>query len=241
MPRLTAYERYAREGALVLGGAAAILLQLGDPVVARGVAAHSGFARDPAGRLRRTLRYVYAVGLGDDERMRHAAAAVDGAHAGVPGARDASRQLWVAATLYWTGVRAHRAIVGPLGPGAADEIYAESARLGTVLQVPSELWPADRAAFDRYWRDAVGELVIGDDARSVARLLLHPVSAPWWMRGLMPIVRGTTAALLPPAVAAAYGLPTDRRRHRAALRRARFLVHLVPGSLRRLPSRVLLR
>ncbi|MES1170192.1 MAG: oxygenase MpaB family protein, partial [Leifsonia sp.] len=57
------FEEYAADGVLVLGGAAAILLQVADPVVARGVAEHSDFARRPMDRLRNTLRYVYAVGL----------------------------------------------------------------------------------------------------------------------------------------------------------------------------------
>ena len=67
-------DRYTREGALLFGGVLAILLQLGDPVVARGVAAHSSFATDPLGRLRRTLEYVYAIRLGRDEHERLARA-----------------------------------------------------------------------------------------------------------------------------------------------------------------------
>ena len=49
MARSTAFERYARDSTLVLGGAAAILLQIADPVVGRGVAAHSAFAEDRCG------------------------------------------------------------------------------------------------------------------------------------------------------------------------------------------------
>ena len=61
MARSREFERYARDGALVLGGAAAILLQVADPVVARGVGQHSAFADDPMRRLRHTLGYVYSV------------------------------------------------------------------------------------------------------------------------------------------------------------------------------------
>ena len=53
------YRQYSAEGALIAGGGAAILLQLGDPVVAAGVAAHSDFSSDPLRRLRHTLAYVY--------------------------------------------------------------------------------------------------------------------------------------------------------------------------------------
>ena len=108
--RSTGYERYARDSTLVLGGGAAILLQLADPVVAAGVAAHSAFADDPVRRLRHTLGYVYAIMLGDAETVRRAAGYVDRAHAGVPGATDPDRQLWVAATLYRVGVQVHELI-----------------------------------------------------------------------------------------------------------------------------------
>ena len=29
--------------------------------------------------------------------------------------------------------------------------------LGTTLQVPEEMWPADRAAFDEYWQQSLDE------------------------------------------------------------------------------------
>jgi uncharacterized protein (DUF2236 family) len=164
-----AFERYARDSALVLGGAAAILLQLGDPVVARGVAQHSAFADDPMRRLRHTLGYVYAITLGDAGQVRRVAGSVDSAHAGVPGATDPDRQLWVASTLYRVGVDVHELLRGPMPGDVADEVYEASALLGTALQMPAALWPRDRTAFDAYWMDAVAALEIGDDARAVAR------------------------------------------------------------------------
>jgi uncharacterized protein (DUF2236 family) len=45
----------AREGALLAGGARAILLQIAHPAVGRGVAEHSDFAGRPLDRLRATL------------------------------------------------------------------------------------------------------------------------------------------------------------------------------------------
>jgi uncharacterized protein (DUF2236 family) len=48
----------AREGVLLAGGARAILLQLANPAVGRGVARHSDFASNPLQRLRNTLSYV---------------------------------------------------------------------------------------------------------------------------------------------------------------------------------------
>lgn len=234
------FEEYAADGVLVLGGAAAILLQVGDPVVAQGVATHSDFARNPMARLRNTLSYVYAVSLGTEQQSRLAASAVNRAHEPVAGATHVHRQLWVAATLHQVGVSAHEQLVGPLAPALADEIYAASARLGTMLQLPPDAWPADRAAFALYWRDAVAGLEIGDDARGIARDLLRNRAIPWWTRPAMPLVRVVTSGLLPPSVRDAYGLPWHPRRYRAAIGFVRVLRRLTPRRLRELPSRRLL-
>ena len=240
MPRSPEFERYARDGALVLGGPAAILLQVADPVVARGVARHSAFADDPMRRLRHTLGYVYAVTLGEPPQVRHAAGFVDHAHAGIPGATEPHRQLWVAATLYRTGVDVYELLRGPMPPALADEVYTASAGLGTALQVPPGLWPADRAAFERYWMDAVATLEVGDDARAVARDLLRPGRVPLWVRAGMPLGRTLTAGLLPASIRDAYGLPDRPGAFRRAVRVARLAARITPRRLHELPSRRLL-
>ncbi|MGE3193132.1 MAG: oxygenase MpaB family protein [Microbacteriaceae bacterium] len=237
MTRSPAFERYTRDGALVLGGGAAILLQIADPVVGRGVAAHSAFADDPMRRLRHTLGYVYAIGLGDPEQVRRAAGFVNRAHAGVPGATDPDRQLWVAAILYRVGVDTSELLHGTLDDALADDIYAASELLGTALQVPPGRWPADRVAFERYWRDAVAALEVGDDARSVARDLLHPRNVPFWVRAGMPLGRTLTAGLLPARIRDAYGLPHDPARFARSVRIARATSRITPRRLRELPSR----
>lgn len=234
------FEEYAADGVLVLGGAAAILLQIADPVVARGVAEHSSFATDPMRRLRNTLGYVYAVGLGSAEQGAIAAHLVDRAHAGIPGARDAERQLWVAATLHEVGRSVHEQVHGSPPSDVADQIYAAGARLGTMLQLPHGAWPQDRVAFAAYWNATIATLDVGDDARGVAHELLHARAIPWWARPGMPLLRVVTVGLLPPRVRDAYGLTHRPRRYRAAIRFIRVLVRVTPRRLRELPSRRLL-
>ena len=233
------YREYSAEGALIAGGGAAILLQLGDPVVAAGVAAHSDFSTEPMRRLRHTLAYVYAIGLGDPSHAAGAARTVNRAHAPVPGAFDPDHQLWVAATLYAVGMRMHTLLFGRMPAQLADEVYARSAQLGTALQLPPELWPRDRAAFALYWKDAVARLEVTDEARDVAERLLHPPVAPFWLRLAMPLGRVVTAGLLPASVRDAYGLPDEPRKFRAAIRVLRVLARITPRRVRALPSRLL--
>jgi uncharacterized protein (DUF2236 family) len=238
--RSEAFRRYAADSSLVLGGLAAILLQLAHPVVARGVADSSSFASDPLRRLHHTLAYVYAVHLGSAHQHAQAARRVDSAHARVIGARDPDAQLWVTATLTHTGMQVHELLHGRLADDLAAEIHAAGGDLGTSLQLPADVWPADRAAFDRYWNAALLSLEVGDDARSVAAELLAARAAPWWLRALLPAAREFTAMLLPPQLREAYGMPHHPRRGRAVIAVVRLLVRLAPRSLRELPARRLL-
>lgn len=238
--RSEAFRRYAADSSLVLGGMAAILLQLAHPVVARGVAENSSFARDPLRRLRHTLAYVYAVQLGHPRQQAMAAQRVGSAHARVPGARDPGPQLWVAATLAHTGVQVHELLHGPLPAELAAEIHAASGELGMSLQLPRDAWPADRAAFDRYWNATLPTLEVGDDARAVAAELLAARAAPWWLRLALPAAREFTAVLLPPQLRAAYGLPHHPRRGRVVVGVMRVVAGIIPRRVRELPSRRLL-
>src|SRR5690606_11980656 len=111
------------DGSLILGGGRAILLQIADPVVGRGVAVHSDFARKPMERLRNTLTFVYAVMLGDPNQVALVSRMVDRAHEPVEGATDPHRQLWVAATLYETAMSLHESLYGTLDEASADEVY----------------------------------------------------------------------------------------------------------------------
>jgi uncharacterized protein (DUF2236 family) len=239
-----AVTRYASDGVLIAGGARAILLQVSDPAVGAGVARHSDFAHRPVERLRNTLTFAYAVVLGTPDDAARVAAFVNRAHVPVDRAEDASLQLWVAATLYDTATRVHDRVFGAADDSVADELYLAYAALGTSLQMPETLWPADRGQFARYWDERLVSLDVTDDARQIAHDLFAPVAAPAWLRAGLPLARLLTLDLLPPSVRAAYGFewsPRDRRRARRAWRLIRFVVALTPHRLRSWPSRHYLR
>lgn len=214
-----AFSGLAREGAVLAGAGAAILLQVAHRPVAAGVSGHSDFTRDPVWRLVHTLQYVYAVSLPEAEPVRDSvAAAVGRAHAPVHGvdaggraysAADPDAQLWVAATLYWAAERVRWRMWGVLDAGAAEEMYQEAAVLGTALGMPRELWPADRAAFGRWWDGRLAVLEVTDEARRITGDLFAAEHAPLWLRALMPTARLVTAGLLPPGMRDQLGLTLD--------------------------------
>jgi len=78
---------------------------------------------------------------------------------------DPELQLWVAACLYRYYVDMHESLYGPLDDEAADAIYLDARKLGTTLQVREAMWPADRAAFDEFWKRSVDRLRIDPPVR----------------------------------------------------------------------------
>jgi uncharacterized protein (DUF2236 family) len=249
------FRRHGAEGVLLLGGGAAILLQLADPRVARGVARHSGFHERPLARLLGTLDYVYAIGFGDDELARHAARRVNARHRPVRGdsaaggpsysAFDADAQRWVASTLLAVALTVHERVWGPLDTRAADAVVRGYAPLGTSLQARGSGWPGTRADFDAWWADRVGRLEVGDDARTVARALMSGTSKlPPGSTALLPPVRLLTAALLPAAVRDAYGFRYTPRAERVAddwFRAISVLYPRLPRAVRHAPMQASLR
>ncbi|GAA1843229.1 oxygenase MpaB family protein [Agromyces salentinus] len=237
------FRAHAAEGVLLLGGGAAILLQLADARVAHGVARHSDFAERPFDRLFGTLDYVYAIGFGDADIADEAVRRVNARHVPVRGmldapastpassdrvqeaaddavrysAFDADAQRWVASTLLAVALEVHERVWGPLDAVRADAIVRGYAPLGFSLQGARQGWPTTRAEFDAWWEARLATLRVGEQARSVARTLLGASSAlPPGVGLLLPPVRLMTAALLPPAIRDAFGFRWTPRAARAA-------------------------
>src|SRR5438067_11370819 len=68
--------RVNREGVLLLGGGAALVLQVAHPLVAAGVAEHSNYREDPWGRLYRTLDLTTKIAFGSTEVAGEASARI---------------------------------------------------------------------------------------------------------------------------------------------------------------------
>src|SRR3954452_22956360 len=77
--------RVNREGALLLGGGRALLLQVAHPLVAAGVSEHSNFREDPFGRLYRTLDTVTTIVFDSTSDAKEAAERLRRVHTRVKG------------------------------------------------------------------------------------------------------------------------------------------------------------
>ncbi|MET0955829.1 MAG: oxygenase MpaB family protein [Cryobacterium sp.] len=252
----------APESVLVLAGGRAILLQLANPAVGHGVARHSDFAARPLNRLHGTLAYVYAVTCGTPIDRAAAVRRVALAHRPVHGptphpgdpagqapapaynAFDPRLQLWVAATLYDSATRMRDLVYGPLADSDAEAVYRDYGVLGTALQVPPGVWPADRAAFADYWRAEVQALATDATTRAVAHQLLHPKQGPIGLRLVMPLARLLTTGLLEPAERDLFALPWSpgrQRRYDLVIALVRIVYPRLPRWVRHAPMRHYLR
>lgn len=229
------------DGELVLlfGGTRALLMQLAHPLVAKGVAEHSGFQADPFSRLQRTLDASYTIVFGTEEQAMRTARRVKAVHRTVTGdgyeANDPELLLWVHATLVDTALRIHARFLRPLSADDAEVYYRQSMVVAELLGVPLSVQPPDHAAFRAYVRRMVSTLEVSDDARRLADAVLHP-RVPVVVEPAAVLVRNLTAGLLPPPLRTGYGLTWDRGREAAlaaATLAARSTLSLVPGGIRR--------
>jgi uncharacterized protein (DUF2236 family) len=253
------------EGLLGVGlllGPANVIMQLARPEVGYGVLesrVESGRVdRHPIKRARTTFTYLAVAGRGSNEQKAAFRRAVNGAHAQVYStdespvkyhAFDKDLQMWVAACLYKGAVDSYRTFVGEMDDETADRHYAEGISLGTTLQVPAETWPADRAAFDAYWREQLSKVHIDDTVREylypIAASRVRGVTLPGplqrWQEAFAVLI---TTGFLPQRFRDEMKLPWDARRQRRFDRLmtvVRIVTHLSPRFVRQFPFNVLLK
>jgi uncharacterized protein (DUF2236 family) len=231
--------KVARESILLAGGAYAILLQVAMAGVASGVDEHSNFAYRPSDRLRTTMTYVYCMVYGTPEEKRTIIEMVHKAHSVVKGkdytADDVELQLWVAATLYGAGTEIYEKFFGKIDDTFADRTYREYSVLATSLRVPPDMWPANRAAFWKYWDDKINTLEINSNAKNVCGDLLFNKKGPWWIRANLPVVRVVTAEWLSPRMREAYGLKQRHKTYKVLQAVAQAIYPALPRRIRTYP------
>jgi uncharacterized protein (DUF2236 family) len=210
-----------REAMLLLGaGPRALLMQLGHPAVAAGVADHSDFRRDPWARLQGTLRSYLRIVYGTTTAARAEIRRLNELHRSITGptyrARDPELSLWVHATLVDSTIVVADAWLEPLTRDRRERYYAETVPIGRAFGIVPARLPPDLASFERYLADAMapgGPVVVGSTARELADAVLHPPLGPvlpalsWLPSAAYAWTLWPAIGLLPPSLREAYGLP----------------------------------
>ena len=123
--------------ALIIGGVAAVILELAEPRVRTGVWEHTTFRRDPMTRMRRTGHAAWVTVYAPAEAAQAMIAGVVRAHeriqgttpAGVPyRANDEELLNWVHATAGFGFFEAYRRFVRPLTDEELDRVYTEGSK-----------------------------------------------------------------------------------------------------------------
>jgi uncharacterized protein (DUF2236 family) len=221
-----------REAATLLGGGAAILMQIAHPLVAAGVADHSNFRQRPMDRLRRTLELTLAIVFSDAADALAAVRQIERVHKRVrgtlpervgpfaAGTKYAANQpellFWVHATLVDTALRVHERFVGKLGSAEKRRYYEESKMTARLFGIPERLIPDTWADFGTYMHEMLNgpDLAVGSAAREVAASILHPPFPPG-VRHAFQTSNFFTAAFLPPTLRRRFDLSWSRRQESA--------------------------
>ncbi len=248
-------------GAVLLAGPANVIMQLARPGVGYGVVesrVESGrIDLHPIKRARTTFTYLAVAIRGTAEQREAFRRAVNRAHAQVRSteespvsynAFDPELQMWVAACLYKGGLDVYRMFVGEMDDDTAEQHYRDGMVLGTTLQVPPEMWPPNRAAFEEYWARGLEQVHIDDRVRR----FLYPIAAARVALPLPRLVRRPfeqvalliTTGFLPQRFRDEMRLPWDARRQRRfdqLMSTLRVANNMVPRFVREFPFNVLLK
>ena len=248
-------------GVALLAGPANVIMQLAWPGVGYGVMesrVESGRVdRHPIKRARTTFTYLAVATKGSESQKAAYRRAVNKAHAQVYStdespvkynAFDKDLQLWVAACLYKGGVDIYRLFIGEFDDATADQHYIDGMSLGTTLQVPAEMWPADRKAFDEYWQKSLEQVHIDDAVRDylfpIAAYRIRGVKLPKAIQRRMDeSALLITTGFLPQKFRDEMRLPWDEKRQQRFNRVMKVLSivnHALPGFVRQFPFNVLL-
>lgn len=234
-----------------LAGPANVIMQLSWPGVGYGVMnsrVDDGSAmKRPFKRGRTTFTYLAVSLLGDEDERTAFRKEVNRQHAKVYSledepveyrALDPRLQTWVAACLYYGTIDMIEKMHGPLPDDEAEALYAHCARFGTTLQMPASAWPADRAAFGRYWEESLAEVSIDPPVADYLMQLTRLENFPLPLRLFGPFVVFVTTGFLPPVFREAIGLGwTSRQQKRFdfLLRTAGRIERILPRALRIFP------
>ena len=249
----------AGERLALLAWPRAILLQVAHPLVAAGVAQHSGFRSSPFApfaRLHATVGAMRQLTFGTDEEAAAVVRRILGIHDRVNGtlregagthaggsrysAHDPALLLWVHATLLDSHVRILEQVLRPFTPDERDRYCREAAVFASVLGAAPDDVPRTWQELQDFIAAQIesGRVTVGADARALAPAILRPAFG-WLLWPLQSAGELVTIGSLPPAIQRGYGFTWNARRERRCQRvlaTLRALRTLTPDLVARWPE-----
>ena len=197
--------RIHADGAMLIGGVRALLLQMLHPLAMAGVAEHSDYRRHPTDRLATTSRFVATTTFGTTEQADAAFAMVERVHRRVVGtapdgrpyaANDPHLIAWVHHAEVDSFLRAYQRFgAAPLSAIDADRYVEE---MGVICERLGGTAPARSVAELERWLDDIRpELTAGSQALDAARWLVR-APLPLAARPAYAVIAPAAIGLLPP-------------------------------------------
>jgi uncharacterized protein (DUF2236 family) len=221
---------------MMVGGVAALLVQMLHPGPLAGVWDHSNFRHDMSGRLKRTARFIAGTTYGDRAEAESLIARVLGIHGAVKGtlpdgtpysAQDPDLLTWVHVTEVSSFLAAYLRYVDPAFPPAEQDRYlretAEIARRLGAAEVPQS-----RAELAAYLEAVRPALRYDERTREVARALLAEPAPSRAAGPAMAVTFDAAKDLIPDWAARMHGFRLSPVRRAAA----RVGVHALARPLR---------
>ena len=207
--------RVSADLASPVAGLRALLMQALHPLAMAGVDQHSGWRRDPVGRLAATSAYLATITFGERAVAAAAAVRVRRIHDHVRGvdavtgrpyaAGDPALLLWVHVALVQSSLAAGQAFGTALSADDSDRYVAEMMVAAELVGVPRPLIPASVEELDRYVVSARPELRCTPAARESMAYLLDPPGLDQELAGFWQDVRDGAIAVLPEWAREMYG------------------------------------
>jgi uncharacterized protein (DUF2236 family) len=207
--------RVSTDLASPVAGLRSLLMQALHPLAMAGVDQHSGWRRDPVGRLAATSAYLATVTFGERAVAKQAAARVRRIHEHVRGvdavtsrryaAGDPALLLWVHAALVQSGLAAGRTFGTPLSAEDSDRYAEEMVVAAELVGVPRPLVPASVAELERYVASVRPGLSCTPAARESMAYLLDPPGLDEEVAGFWQDVRDAAIVVLPEWAQQMYG------------------------------------
>jgi uncharacterized protein (DUF2236 family) len=210
------------------GGGRALLMQVAHPGVGAGVEQHSTYARDPWGRLFRTIDIMMKLSFGSPEESARQQRILEKMHRRVQGTTDTGEpysafdvdlQVWVWATLVDTALLMYEQVRPRLRTADREQFYEESKLVAYGCGVPRGACPDTWTDFAEYIDHVVEhDLRVTDSARAVAVAAMVP-PLPF---GIGDLVAGpnslVTVGHMAPSLRAQYGFEWNAAKQRSLRR-----------------------